>query len=172
LLISIVLSIAVLIYIVTNPRQAESFTEFYILGPKGKASDYPTKLFVGQNGSVIIGIVNHEQRTVNYTVVIWLARMENESIGNLFFLDSFSVTLEHKPLSEKWEKQWEKLYNFSIERPGKYKMFFLLFKDGVPFKAERMRDYAGTEAEEMIGDAIEGRIQSLILNIEVSELFG
>ena len=63
-------------------------------------------------------------------------------------------------------------YNFSIEKPGKYKIFFLLFKDSrppLPFEAKKM-DYAGTEAENRIIEAVEGRIQSLILNIEVREL--
>lgn len=176
LILAILISIATLIYIILNPRQAESFTEFYILGPKGKASDYPTKLFVNQNASLIIGIVNHEQKVVNYTVEIWLVKASLENglkIENMFYLDSFSVELEHKPLSERWEPQWEMFYNFSIDKPGKYKLFFLLFKDtqpALPFRAERMIDFAGTDAERRIVDAIEGKIQSLILNVEVREL--
>ncbi|MCS7121050.1 MAG: DUF1616 domain-containing protein [Archaeoglobaceae archaeon] len=177
LLISIVFSISALIYIISNPKQPEKFTEFYILGEKGKASDYPTKLFVKQKASVIVGIVNHEQRSVNYTVEVWLARMSFEDgrilIKDLFLLDSFNVTLEHKPLTEKWEPQWEKVYNFSIDRAGKYKVFFLLFKDSVPplpYEANRTVNFSGTDAEKRILDAIDGKIQSLILNVEVVEI--
>ncbi|MEM4615923.1 MAG: DUF1616 domain-containing protein [Archaeoglobaceae archaeon] len=175
LIAALIISFATLIYVILNPRQAESFTEFYILGPKGKASDYPTKLFVNQSASLIIGLVNHEQRTVNYTIEIWLVKASFDDrlkIESMQLIDILNVTLEHKPLSEKWEAQWELPYNFSIEKPGKYKIFFLLFKDSrppLPFEAKKM-DYAGTEAENRIIEAVEGRIQSLILNIEVREL--
>jgi len=178
LLISIVVSIIALIYIVVTPKQGEKFTEFYILGPKGKASDYPTKLRVGQNATIIVGIVNHEYRTVNYTVEIWLV---NASYGNrtiihhMFFFDRFNVTLNHTPVSIEgnWTPQWEIRYNFSIDKPGRYKMWFLLFKDYVPplpSKPERMKDFAGTEAERRILDAVDGKIQSLNLNVLVREI--
>ena len=72
LIFSIIASIALLIYIVTTPRQGERFTEFYILGPEGKAEGYPTNLTINETGNVIIGIVNHEGETVNYTVETWL----------------------------------------------------------------------------------------------------
>ncbi|OYT58791.1 hypothetical protein B6U81_07210 [Thermoplasmatales archaeon ex4484_30] len=42
LIISILISIFLLIYIIVTPRVGESFTEFYILGPNGKAEGYPT----------------------------------------------------------------------------------------------------------------------------------
>lgn len=50
----------------------EPFTEFYILGPDGTAEDYPTDYVLGENGTVIIGIVNHEQKPVNYTMEVKL----------------------------------------------------------------------------------------------------
>lgn len=177
LLIALILSISALVYIILNPRQAESFTEFYILGSKGKASDYPTTLFAKQQASLIIGIVNHEQRTVNYTIEIWLvnATFENNktNVKKMLFFDRINVTLDPKPIKESWEPQWEILYNFSIDEPGSYKMFFLLFKDlepALPSEPERMKDFAGTGAENRIIDAIDGKIQSLILNIAVREL--
>ncbi len=176
LVISIIASIAVLIYIIITPKQGEKFTEFYILGPKGKAADYPTKLRVGQNATIIIGIVNHEYRTVNYTVEIWLVNATYENnrtvIHHMYFFDRFNVTLNHTPVNIEgnWTPQWEKPYTFSIDKPGRYKMWFLLFKDYVPplpSKPEKMKDFAGTEAEKRILDAIEGKIQSLNLNVVV-----
>lgn len=68
LVITIILSISALVYVVVIPKQGEKFTEFYILGPKGKAYDYPTSVVTGQNSTVIVGIVNHEYVTVNYTM--------------------------------------------------------------------------------------------------------
>lgn len=48
------------VYAVITPKEGEKFTEFYVLDPNGKASDYPTNLKVGEEGEVIIGVVNHE----------------------------------------------------------------------------------------------------------------
>jgi uncharacterized membrane protein len=72
LLIVVVIAVAAVVYITLNPSPGETFTEFYILGPDGKAGDYPTNLTVGEEGKVIIGIVNHEGNTANYEVVIRL----------------------------------------------------------------------------------------------------
>ncbi len=179
LIVSILVSIGALVYVIVTPKPGEKFTEFYILGPQEKAADYPTKLRIGQNGTVIIGIANHEYRTVNYTVEIWLvnASFSNNrtSIHHMYFFDRFNVTLNHTPVNIEgnWTPQWEMRYTFSIDKSGRYKMWFLLFKDNVPplpSKAERMKDYAGTEAEGRILDAVEGRIQSLNLNIVVREI--
>jgi len=177
LLLAIFASIATLVYLVANPRQGESFTEFYILGPRGKASDYPTKFFVNQNVSVILGIANREQREVKYIVEVWLVDMSYEGnetvIKSMRFMDRLEVTLPHKPIEMNWTPQWENFYNFSIDRPGKYKIFFLLFKDfapPLPFEPERMKEFANTEAEERIKGAISGSVQSLILNVEVREI--
>jgi uncharacterized membrane protein len=176
LAIAILASIFALIYVITTPKQGEKFTEFYILGEKGKASDYPTRLRIGQNASVIIGIANHEYGKVNYTIEIWLVNasyVNNRTIiHHMYFLDGFRVTLDHTPVSVEgnWTPQWEKLYTFSIDKAGRYKLWFLLFKDQAPASLERMKDYAGTEAEWRILDAVEGKIQSLNLNVVVREI--
>ncbi len=64
------MALATTAYVIVMPKQGETFTEFYLLGPGGNASDYPTNLTVGQNASVIIGIVNHEYTTVNYKLIV------------------------------------------------------------------------------------------------------
>ncbi|KKF99464.1 DUF1616 domain-containing protein [Methanosarcina mazei] len=55
----------------------DPFTEFYILGPEGKADNYPTDYVLGENGTVIVGIVNHEQKPVNYTMEV---KLENTAL--------------------------------------------------------------------------------------------
>ncbi|WP_052294360.1 DUF1616 domain-containing protein [Methanocaldococcus infernus] len=178
LLIILILCIIGTIYIFTHPKQMEYFTEFYILGPEGKAYDYPTELYVNETGSVIIGIVNHEGKVMNYTVEIWLVNgtYENGSliIHNMYFLDKFNVTLPPKPISiEKWEPQFEKRYNFTISKPGNYQLWFLLFKGNypkLPFKLVKWKDYANTTAKERIYWAEENKILSLKLNIKVKEI--
>ncbi len=179
LVISIIASIAVLVYVIVTPKHGEKFTEFYILGPKGKAADYPTDIRVNQNATIIIGIVNHEYRTVNYTIEIWLVNAtyagNRTVINHMYFFDRLHVTLNHTDVNIEgnWTPQWEKVYTFSIPKPGVYKMWFLLFKNEVPplpLKPEKMKDFAGTEAEKRIIDAIDGKIQSLNLNLFVRKL--
>lgn len=36
----------------------ERFTEFYLLGPRGKVGGYPSELALGEGGAVTIGIAN------------------------------------------------------------------------------------------------------------------
>ncbi|MDI6724004.1 MAG: DUF1616 domain-containing protein [Methanobacterium sp.] len=113
LVLSIVLAISMTIYVIVTPKQGEKFTEFYILGPKGKASDYPTNLTVGQTGTVNIGIVNHEYAKVDYKLVV---KLNNQTINEK------NITLSN---NGKWENQ----YNFTATRSGeKQKLEFLLYK--------------------------------------------
>jgi uncharacterized membrane protein len=117
LVISVVVSGTLLSNFVASPRAGERFTEFYILGPGGKAEDYPTNLTIGENGTVILGIVNHEYEEVNYSIVIWL---DNETIGVIG-----NITLKH-------EEKWEQNYSFTPEKAGdKMKLEFLLFREGL-----------------------------------------
>lgn len=52
--------------------EEKSSTEFYILGSEGTAENYPTEYILGENGTLIVGIVNHEQKPVNYTMEVML----------------------------------------------------------------------------------------------------
>lgn len=83
----------------TEPRAEslqEPFTEFYILGPEGKADNYPTEYILGESGTVIVGIVNHEQKPVNYTMEV---KLENTSLP--LPPDQQHISLGN---NETWEK--------------------------------------------------------------------
>jgi uncharacterized membrane protein len=112
LIISIILAISTTIFIIVKPKEGEKFTEFYILGPGGKASDYPTNLTPGQTGNIIIGIVNHEYQTTEYQLVI---REGNQTFKNE------SLTLQK-------EQKIEIPFNFTSGSVGQKKMEFLLYK--------------------------------------------
>ncbi len=112
LIATIVLAIATTAYIVIKPKQGEKFTEFYILGPNGKAADYPTNITAGKTGSVIIGVVNHEYKPVNYEVVVKL---------NGTVLKTQNITLNNT-------QTLEVPYNFTASGTGKKEMEFLLYK--------------------------------------------
>jgi uncharacterized membrane protein len=57
-------------FVVARPNVSEKFTEFYILGPQGKAQDYPSELVLGEEGVVIVGIVTNEREAMTYSLGI------------------------------------------------------------------------------------------------------
>ncbi|WP_321211867.1 DUF1616 domain-containing protein [Methanothermobacter sp. DP] len=115
LLLSIILLvlIAVTVYITLNPAPSERFTEFYILGPGGKAYGYPENLTAGESAGVIVGVVNREYRNETYLMVVRLGgdvlRNETIKLGN----------------GEKWERR----VNFTVTEAGEdQKLEFLLYR--------------------------------------------
>lgn len=135
----IIIAVASLIYVIITPKTGEKFTELYILGGEGNATNYPSNLAVGENGTVIIGVVNHEYRAINYTIEVWLINQtvvynestdENETRYNhMWFMDKINIMLDHTPIGTEglWEPQWEYNYTFNISREGDFKLAFLLF---------------------------------------------
>ena len=137
---SIIIAAASLVYAVVTPKTGEKFTEFYLLGAEGMADEYPSDLILGEEVSVIIGIVNHEYQTTNYTIEIWLINQtivyneltqENETTyDHAWFIDNITTVLDHIPvdIEGSWEPQWECNYTFSINKSGEnLKLAFLLF---------------------------------------------
>jgi uncharacterized membrane protein len=139
IVILIVISLSLLAYAIISPKEGEKFTEFYLLGPNRIADDYPSYLLSGEDAEVIVGVVNHEYKTINYTVEIWLSNQttiynniskENFTVyNNLWFLEKINVTLKHVPidLEETWEPQWEYNYSFNFTKKGTFKLVFLLY---------------------------------------------
>ena len=118
LVLSILLSVATLFYVVVTPKEGEHFTEFYILGPEGKADNYPTNYTLGESGEVIVGVVNHEYRQVNYTMEV---RLENKSLP--LPKDIQQVMLAHN-------ETWEEPLTLTPPVEGKnMKLEFLLFNE-------------------------------------------
>ena len=114
LIASIIGSSATLVYVAVMPKTGERFTEFYLLGPNGTTSNYPTELNVGEEGKVIIVIVTHEYENVTYRLEVTfngsLIHKENTFlIGNAKLEIPFTFKA-----TEKGEKQ---------------KLEFLIYKD-------------------------------------------
>lgn len=100
-------------YITLTPQETtEPYTEFYVLGSAGEASGYPTNLTVGETGTVIVGITNHEQRSVTYTVLL---RLDDEPI------ESRTVTVDRG-------QTWEDRFSFAPESEGRKKLWIVLYK--------------------------------------------
>jgi len=163
LITSILIATASFIYIGITPPTAEKFTEFYLLGPEGKAEQYSQNISLGENVQGIIGIGNHEYRTVNYTVEIWLlnqtityneTEQKNDTIiHNMWFIDTQQVMLPHVEikLDDPWTPQWEYNYIFPINKQGTFALTFLLYTTLAENYSNEI-DYKDT-AEEKINNA-------------------
>ena len=150
LILSIIASIVALVYVVVTPKEGEKFTEFYILGPGGKAYDYPTEVRAGNNSTVIVGVVNHEYRLTNYTMEIQLNNTpavdillsdteENNSLNDATIaLSTFEhdrsaliIPIMRMNLSLQHNDTWEQPLTYVLDETGdRLKLQFLLYKEG------------------------------------------
>jgi uncharacterized membrane protein len=131
---SIVIAAATLAYVLLAPRPGERFTEFFILGPTGNATQYPTSLSRGQNGTLFIGLANHESANVTYTVRVDLVGVQiihNSTSG-------YNETVEVNRTTWSWINtslgngaNWTQRYTFAIPNAGLWEVRFLLLKNGV-----------------------------------------
>ncbi|MDR7468274.1 MAG: DUF1616 domain-containing protein [Armatimonadota bacterium] len=99
-------------------RVGETFTEFYVLGPSGKAEGYPRVLFPGEPAEVILGVINHEAQAADYTIEVRGEGRLLRRIGPIRLADT---------------AKWEEKVTFSLRRPAdRVKVEFLLFRPGTP----------------------------------------
>lgn len=126
LILSILLSVATLAFVVLSPKEGEHFTEFYLLGPQGKADNYTTDYMLGQSGTLIVGIVNHEYRPINYTMEV---RLENKSLP--LPENVKHITLAH---NDTWEEPVTLIPPFEGQR---MKLEFMLYNEtdkSIPYR--------------------------------------
>ena len=101
-------------YVIAKPKVEEIFTEFYILGQEDKAMNYPKELKVGDEGRMIVGIVNHERREISYRVEVVISSKKSYEIGPVVLVD---------------EEKWEAKVGFAPEVAGEnQKVEFFLYK--------------------------------------------
>jgi uncharacterized membrane protein len=131
LVVSIVAALATTVYVIAVPKEGEHFTEFYILGPGGKAADYPTDFAAGKTQTLIIGVGNHEYRNITYTVEALAlnqtfdTRTNRSTIHAAAPLDRFTLTVPHNETTEV-------VWNFTVTSPEYNRVEFLLFNETVP----------------------------------------
>jgi uncharacterized membrane protein len=104
-------------YLGAAPKAGDQFTEFYILDFNGKLTDYPQNLTLGQNGTVITGIINHEDQDITYRITISLENKTLATIDNIQVQNS---------------QNWTRPYTFTPDKIGaQMKLEFQLFKEGI-----------------------------------------
>jgi len=113
LAVLVLLSLVAVVYIgLTATATSDSHTEFYVLGPDGQASEYPTNLSVNESGTVLVGLSNHEGTSTTYTVEL---RLGDERV------DSRTVTLREG-------ETWEQNVSFTPRSPGSKQLHVLLYE--------------------------------------------
>jgi uncharacterized membrane protein len=131
LILAILAAVLTTVYVIAVPKEGERFTEFFILGEKQKAADYPDRISVGENYPLYIGVGNHEYRNVTYRIETWGMVMEFDSVTNtsritaMDPLSSRSLTLAHNETINI-------LSGLSVEKTGYNRIEFLLFNETVP----------------------------------------
>jgi len=110
----IISGIGSFIYSVGVPATAEKFTEFYLLGNKGEAGNYPVELEIGEEAMVTVGVINREQETTSYSLEVSINGIRNNGRG---------------PFVLAQEEKWEEPISFRPETVGdNQKVEFLLYK--------------------------------------------
>lgn len=116
---------------ITLPQSGEKFSEFFILGENRTADSYPSIIIPNISYPMYVGIGNHEFRTVNYTVEIYLVpKPVNETMvadtqSIMLPLRTYSVTLSHNETSVI-------PFDLVVPNTGYDHVDFLLFDETLP----------------------------------------
>lgn len=119
--LSIVSFLGILGFTAASPKNGEKYTEFYILGSDGQAKKYPVEFVLDNDDidriiysdgtvesqsikdTVILGVVNHEQKTLDYNLTILVNNEPVRIIYDNDIAESISgLTLKNE---EKWEQK-------------------------------------------------------------------
>lgn len=86
LALSVVVALTAVGFAVAAPQDGEHFSDLSLLtrGENGNyvAEGYPTNFTVGDGQPVVVELENHEDRAMNYTVVVQLQRVEQRPDGS------------------------------------------------------------------------------------------
>jgi len=116
LILAIAGAIGILTYVIMMPSTQETYTEFYILNENSKAINYPHIMKYGGSGTIVLGIVNHEETAISYRVVIKINGLQSSEVG--------PITLKDE---EKWEN--EVVFTPTVVSTNQ-KVEFILYKEG------------------------------------------
>ncbi|HAR36998.1 MAG TPA: hypothetical protein DCR87_08925, partial [Acidobacteria bacterium] len=130
LVLAILTAILTMFFVIAVPKQGEQFTEFFILGEKQKAADYPDRITIGQEYPMYIGVVNHEYRPVTYTIETWGLLTEYDNVTNASRVMAMDP-LWQQSFSLAHNQKANVPYNLSVEKSEYNRVEFLLFNETV-----------------------------------------
>ena len=132
-----------------EPQNGERYTEFYLLTDNGEngtlvADEYPARLDPVEPRSLYVGIANHEERTVEYTVVTELQRIETRdgerTVAAESELDRFTATLA----AGEATRQQRELTTDSAVTGEQLRLIFLLYRGAPPETTTEANAYRST----------------------------
>lgn len=134
LAVAIVAAMSSLTYALAAPTDGESYTDFYLVtedGTSGEltAADYPTDLVRGDSEPLTVGIENHEDRPMDYSVVVALQRVETGEEMRVLEdrqLDRFEASVAD---GETWTDEYQVTPTIVGED---LRLVFLLYEDEPP----------------------------------------
>lgn len=141
LIAAILGAVSVLGYNIAAPKIGENYTEFYILGLNGKAQSYPTQFLIkqgqvtgisydagetiidGTQGTITLGIVNHEQQKATYSITTIIDGKQTD----IYYAGKSLNRVG--PIELKQGEKWEHELGFTPQHTGdNQKVEFLLYK--------------------------------------------
>jgi len=112
----ILATIGSLFYVINKPENSKPFSEFFLLDQNGKTANYPVTLTVGDQGHVIVTIVNHEGKGVSYAVQVKVDGQIKTELGPVILSD---------------KAKWQSKVDFDAAETGdNQNVEFLLFENG------------------------------------------
>ena len=129
--LAILAAVLATVYVIAVPKEGERFTEFFILGENRTAAVYPERIIAGQNYPMFIGVGNHENRHMNYTIETWIMRMEYDNTTNTSTIlvmdpgDRLVLPLAHN-------ETMIRPYNLSVVKDQYDRVEFLVVNETVP----------------------------------------
>ena len=132
--VGVVLVVSSVGYAFAVPQQADAFTEFYLVTEQDDgelvADEYPTEFTLGESQPLVVGIGNHEHRTVEYSLVVELQEVtvENDTVT----VHDSEQLLQRQPTLSDGETVHEEV-QITLETEGEQlRLAFMLFKGAAP----------------------------------------
>lgn len=143
LALSVVAAAGALAYVLATPRPAERFTEFYILGPSGKAEGYPTTMAPGGTAPLTVGVVNHEGEATSYErSLVWIqGELTGDGENRTFAARAERPAITSSLTLQDEETREENLTITAPEPAGTWKLELRLHKAGSPDVYRRLHLY-------------------------------
>lgn len=119
---------------VAPPQNAETYTEFYLLGGTedgvGTTTNYTTNLTSGEEHSIVVGIGNQERQPTDYTVIVRLQRMhQQENVST----PVASEVLTRSETTVTANETVERRITYTPDTTGeRLRLQFLLYRGAVP----------------------------------------
>jgi uncharacterized membrane protein len=129
--LAIIIAIITIVYLITVPREGDRSSEFYLLGEHKMAAGFPELIIPEQDYPIYIGVVNHEYRTMTYTIEIWNIHAEVDNVTNTSAITTMDFN-EHLTLILTHNETKVIPYHLLVNQTGYNQIVFLLFNESVP----------------------------------------